>query len=521
MSAGAPNLVPFQDVPAFLGAITEPRFCLWKWAKDSKGRWTKPPFGTGGFKIANNKPEGWVSFNEALSVFRNGHGFDGIGLMLLDLKGYGFLDLDDCRDPETGQAAPWAQELIDQAGSYTERTPSGTGFRIIGTVPEDFRHMHTTLKRGTGHVEIYANTNTGRYITVTGAKADGSPDELADLSTLIDELTPPHRGGTDWNNVDTGLDFNTASLQYTQDDGCEGYELDRLPPWMQRDIAEGWPEGTVDRSGKFAALVWNLRDEQRWPLNAVVKVFDGNPDGAAAKYNGRIRQEVERLWSKPAPSASEARAEEATAEQVLGDPFGQFDAPELPNGVVPAVIEAFADRVSTVMGVDPAGPAMAALTVCAAALPEHVCVRVKVHEDWFESARLWVALIGSPSTKKSPVMRRAMAPLKRLESTRMAVWFAEKDEWEKLDKDERGELSPCPQSILNDITIEACGQVMADNHQGLLLERDELSGWFGQMDRYQSGNRGASMDRGFWLQAHNGGPTASTAPAGSRSTSQT
>ena len=132
MSAGAPNLVPFQDVPAFLGAITEPRFCLWKWAKDSKGRWTKPSFGTGGFKIANNKPEGWVSFNEALSVFRNGKGFDGIGLMLLDLKGYGFLDLDDCRDPESGQVAPWAQ-----GPSSTPVGPRGLRFQPSNQRPED------------------------------------------------------------------------------------------------------------------------------------------------------------------------------------------------------------------------------------------------------------------------------------------------------------------------------------------------------------------------------------------------
>ncbi len=333
---------------------------------------------------------------------------------------------------------------------------------------------------------------------LTGAKLEDSPEALADLSVLIDNLQPPQSKEEDT------FDFNAAPRQYSQHDGCEGYELDRLPPWLQRAIVEGWPEGTVDRSGKFGALVWNLRDDQRWPLNAVVRLFEHHSNGAAAKYADRIRQEVERLWQKPAPGGSEFRAEQPDTGNILGDPFGQFDAPQLPSGILPAVIEAFAERISIVMGVDPAGPAMAALTVCAAALPDHVCVRVKVHEDWFESARLWVALIGSPSTKKSPIMRRAMGPLKRLESARMAAWFAERDAWEKLDKDERGELPPCPQNILNDTTIEACGQVMADNHRGLLLERDELSGWFGQMDRYAT-NRSGSADRGFWLQAHNGG----------------
>jgi hypothetical protein len=34
--------------------------------------------------------------------------------------------------------------------------------------------------------------------------------------------------------------------------------------------------------------------------------------------------------------------------------------------------------------------------------------------------------------------------------------------------------------------------------------QDELSGWFGSMDKYASG-KGAAKDRGFWLQAYNGG----------------
>jgi Protein of unknown function (DUF3987) len=36
---------------------------------------------------------------------------------------------------------------------------------------------------------------------------------------------------------------------------------------------------------------------------------------------------------------------------------------------------------------------------------------------------------------------------------------------------------------------------------------DELSGWFGSMDKYNSG-RGAAKDRGFWLQSWNGGSYA-------------
>src|SRR5690606_14896317 len=33
-----------------------------------------------------------------------------------------------------------------------------------------------------------------------------------------------------------------------------------------------------------------------------------------------------------------------------------------------------------------------------------------------------------------------------------------------------------------------------------------LSGWFGSMDKYSGGGRGAAKDRSFWLEAFNGGP---------------
>jgi len=189
----------------------------------------------------------------------------------------------------------------------------------------------------------------------------------------------------------------------------------------------------------------------------------------------------------------------------LGDPFHKLPAPPLPRGLLPPILEAFAEREARIKGVEFAAPAMAGLTVCAAAIPDHVRLRVKVHEPWQESARLWLALIGQPSARKSPVIRTAMQPMKHLEKVAFARWRQAKDEWDKAPKDDRGPEPIVRRYILNDTTIESAGRILAENPQGLLLERDELAGWFGSMDKY-SGGRGAAADRGFWLQAWNGGP---------------
>src|SRR5262249_57512487 len=57
---------------------------------------------------------------------------------------------------------------------------------------------------------------------------------------------------------------------------------------------------------------------------------------------------------------------------------------------------------------------------------------------------------------------------------------------------------------MEDTTIEAAQEVLKDSPDGVLCLQDELSGWFGSMEKY-SGNRGGMKDRGFWLQAWNGG----------------
>ena len=99
------------------------------------------------------------------------------------------------------------------------------------------------------------------------------------------------------------------------------------------------------------------------------------------------------------------------------DLWGRFTPPALPAGLLPEIIEQFAIEEGVLMGVDPSGVAMAALAVCAAALPDHTQVQVKRHDShWLEAARLWVGLIGYPSTKKTPIILRAAKPLKRLDA---------------------------------------------------------------------------------------------------------
>jgi Protein of unknown function (DUF3987) len=189
------------------------------------------------------------------------------------------------------------------------------------------------------------------------------------------------------------------------------------------------------------------------------------------------------------------------------DLWAKFDAPPLPTNLLPEVIEKFAFAQAELMGCDPAGIAMSALTACAVAIPDEIKVRVKQHDPrWQESTRLWTGLVGPPSTMKSPTMLRAIEPLKQIDNYALARYMEAMAAYEKLPDEERkgAEKPKLSRIMLGDTTPEAAQLVLQDNPNGVLLFRDELSGWFGSMDKY-SGHRGAASDRGFWLQSYNGG----------------
>jgi putative DNA primase/helicase len=76
------------------------------------------------------------------------------------------VDLDCCLNSETGEVEPWAQEIIDALGSYTEISPSGTGIHIL---------VRATLPDGPNRKEGFEMYGHGRYFTVSGRHLEGTP----------------------------------------------------------------------------------------------------------------------------------------------------------------------------------------------------------------------------------------------------------------------------------------------------------------------------------------------------------
>ncbi|MEL7658688.1 MAG: DNA primase, partial [Bacillota bacterium] len=79
-------------------------------------------------KAKAGRPETWGSFDEAVKCVKAP--YTGIGF---ELNGGGIIgiDIDHCVNPETGEATPFAQNIINYLDSYTEYSPSGKGIHIF------------------------------------------------------------------------------------------------------------------------------------------------------------------------------------------------------------------------------------------------------------------------------------------------------------------------------------------------------------------------------------------------------
>ena len=77
-------------------------------------------------------PSTWTSFDEACqAVERMGSKYQGVGFVFSEDDPFAFVDLDQCRNPETGVIAPWAASIVESLDSYTAVSQSGTGLHII------------------------------------------------------------------------------------------------------------------------------------------------------------------------------------------------------------------------------------------------------------------------------------------------------------------------------------------------------------------------------------------------------
>jgi Protein of unknown function (DUF3987)/Bifunctional DNA primase/polymerase, N-terminal/Primase C terminal 2 (PriCT-2) len=208
------------------------------------------------------------------------------------------------------------------------------------------------------------------------------------------------------------------------------------------------------------------------------------------------------------------------------DAVEPFNYDLLPLNIAPWVRD-IVDR----MQCQPDIVAVSAVVAMAALVGRKIGIRPKMRDNWVEVPNLWGAVIARPGMLKTPAISEALTPLRRLEheeserfklatehyNSAVSSWETKKEaampqiktalKGGDADKAEelKSQLPPEPNEpgkkrfIVNDATVEALGEVLRANSNGVLLYRDELSGWLRSLEKENQKD-----SRAFYLETWNG-----------------
>jgi hypothetical protein len=203
-------------------------------------------------------------------------------------------------------------------------------------------------------------------------------------------------------------------------------------------------------------------------------------------------------------------------------PVPAFDVGLLPDAFRPLVID-----VSERMQTPPDFAAIVTVLSLAGVTNRRVRIQPKERDvTWTEVPNLWGGIVAEPGMLKSPVLKAVTGPLTEIDalwraehSSAIATYESEREElelrisaWKQqstaaFKKNEEPPLKPdsslaeprLKRLVIVDGTPEKVHEILQTNPAGVLMLRDELSGWFATMEK-----AGREGEREFYLSAWNG-----------------
>lgn len=134
-------------------------------------------------------------------------------------------------------------------------------------------------------------------------------------------------------------------------------------------------------------------------------------------------------------------------------------------------------------------------------------IQIEVKKGWNETATIWLAVVGKAGLGKTPSIHNIIKPLLSANNKEIKNYIKQSEKYEyyeKLtakEKKEHEEIHKPKKSqfIANDITIEALVELHQENKNSIGVFKDELAGWFKDMNKYREGS-----DLEFWLSTWSG-----------------
>ncbi len=178
-----------QAPPACISILADRK----RWVHWKLNGTRKVPVNINGSRINCHDSENWLDHASVCKAF-NPNKHSGIGFVFAKGDGLTGIDLDGCRNPETGELDDWAEEIVIDFNSYTEVSPSGTGVKIycIGVrLSGDEFLLKVSIgepkKKGgkAPGIEVYSER---QFFTFTGKALDSVSTEVEPRQLKIEAL---------------------------------------------------------------------------------------------------------------------------------------------------------------------------------------------------------------------------------------------------------------------------------------------------------------------------------------------
>lgn len=271
--------------------------------------------------------------------------------------------------------------------------------------------------------------------------------------------------------------------------------------------------------GRGLWIEWSMTSKKYDPLDAADTWDTLVPTSIDYRY---IFAEAQRQgWVNPAkrtdldPTASVSDGSDWPEPQKLpGElrPVLELDPDWLPEALRDGCID-IAERLSCPLDY----VAIPAIVGAGTALGNTVGILPKEFDDsWVVHAGFWGGIVGSPGSMKTPALIASLKPLHHLEEMASnkykldyVQYKSDKAAFDKAMADlKSGKSTVFPieptkpvktRYIVNDVTYQALGEILAENPRGILALADELSGLLQSLD-----TPGQEAARGFYLSGWGG-----------------
>jgi putative DNA primase/helicase len=263
-----------------------------------------------------------------------------------------------------------------------------------------------------------------------------------------------------------------------------------------------------------------------------IKLLPSGPGGTKVGIDDfLLTHTVEQFWELAEHDPNEVWRTSVLSNSDWPDPIPLGDDLPLVDDftleLLPSSFRPLVEDVSERMQIPLDYAAVAVVVTLAGCVNRRAIIQPKAQDtSWTNVPNLWGAIVAPPGFMKSPLLRAITSPLSRIEEfwraeyaqestdfgarkleaeLRLTVW--KEDSKKAIRAGNAAPVQPDPslrpptqrRLVLTDSTFEKLHEILAENSAGVLVIRDELTGWLAGLDR-----QGREQERAFYLEAWNG-----------------